>query len=238
MDFNNIIVMAHRGFFDAASRRRYRENSREVCELANAQDYITMIELDIRKSADGVLYCYHGKPFFYHILSKFRRPLSHIQQRYGVNTLEEILAVISADKIVFLDFKHMDITRDDVLKVFNGRTFREVILANKSVKFLRRFHSMPQGFVKVINGNVLSSFYNLDKLKAQGYKYFETLFPFQINSRIVRKVRAHGLEFMCASNWFLSRRQYLRALRRYDIHYFSSDFIQHLPEYPTACLRR
>ena len=222
---NDKIVLAHAGFFNKASKKRFRENSAEVCREAVKRDYIGIVEVDVRKTADGVLYCFHGSFFQYHFLLKFPRTLSWLKARYGVDTLESILEVIPKEKSVFLDIKDRSVTREDVLRAFEGRTFKEVMLGNKSVAYLKRFHSMPSQFAKILNGNILCNFYDLRKLKRDNFKYLEVVFAFQISNRAISWVESHGLEFRCSGLFFLSSRSYWKIINYYGLQHVSSDFI-------------
>ncbi len=223
-NLENKIVLAHGGWFNAASKKLHRGNSKEVCAISTLKDYISIIELDLRKSKDGILYCYHGTLVQYFITLKFPEIFSKIHGKYRINSLEEILNVITENKIIFLDIKDVTITKDDLLKAFDGRNFREVILGNKSVTFLNRFKDMPLYFTKILNGNIFCNFYDLTKLKNNGFKYFEVVFPFQLRKKIVKRVFDAKLELRC-SGLFFSMEGYWKKIQKYNIHHISSDFI-------------
>ena len=197
----------------------------EVCRIASTKDYIKAIELDIRKSKDEVLYCYHGSIFEYLVALKFPRPLSALKNRCGVSTLKDILAVISPDKVIALDIKDTKVTRQDILDAFAGREFQEVILCNKSVAYLRQFHDMHRMFVKMLNGNILSVFYNLQKLRADNFKYLEIVFPFLATKSILQKIEANGLQLVGFPYViFLSEKSYLKAVKKYNVKYMPAYF--------------
>ncbi len=228
MDLQNKIVLAHMGYFNKECRKTYRENSQDVCKVATTKDYIGIIELDVRKSKDGVLYCYHGTLFQYWFGLKDSAKFSDIQKKYNADSLEEILGVITEDKTVFLDLKSKSITREDILNALKNKKFKEIILGNTglfSVSFLDRFNNMPSQFVKAMNGNIFCNFYNLKKLKEKKYKYFEVVFPFQINRKLVENVRKVGLEFRCAGLFFPNGKSYWEKINKYNIKHVSSDFI-------------
>ncbi|MDE2079689.1 MAG: hypothetical protein KGI73_04910 [Patescibacteria group bacterium] len=224
-DFSDKTILAHKGFFNKESEKTYKENSAGVCKISGARDEIGIIELDLRKSRDGILYCYHGTPFEYLCGLKFPMDFSRIKLKYGVDTLREILGVIGRDKIIFLDIKDRRITKDDILRAFGGRKFKEVILGNKSASFLRRFGGMPGNFAKILNGNIFCGFYDLEKLARDGFKYFEVVFPFQVSARLVERVRRAGMEFRCASLFFKNKESYWKKMAAYGITQVSSDFI-------------
>jgi len=229
MNLQNKIVLAHMGFFNKESRKTYKENSKDVCKVATTKDYIGIIELDVRKSKDGVLYCYHGTLFQYWFGFIFSQKFSDIKKKYSVDSLEEILEVITEDKTVFLDLKSKSINREDILTALKGKKFKEIILANTglfSVSFLERFSDMPEKFVKAMNGNIFCNFYNLKKLKDKNYKYFEVVFPFQINKKLVENVKKNGLEFRCAGLFFSNEKSYWDKINKYDIQHVSSDFVE------------
>src|SRR5690348_6086420 len=138
------LVLAHKGFFDSKSRKHYRENSKEVCRITTTKDYISMIELDIRKSQDGVLYCYHGSFFQYYFSLRFPRKFSDIKRRYGVDTFMEVAEAISEDKILVLDIKDRSITKEEIFSVLQGKKFKDIVLGSSSVTFLDRFGDMSK----------------------------------------------------------------------------------------------
>ncbi len=224
-NYKDKIVLAHMGFPDRSARKEYKENSKEVCALSSKKDYIDIIELDIRKSADGVLYCYHGNLFEYHFLLKLPFTLSSLKHYRQIDTLEEVLNVIDENKSIFLDIKDTGITNEDILKHLKAMNFEEVILGNKSVRYLDRFTNMPNNFVKILNCNIFCNFYNLDRLKEKKFKYFEAVSPLQVNSKTLKKVEEAGLIFRMSGIGFLSKDSYWRKINKYGIKHVSSDFI-------------
>lgn len=227
MDLKDKIVLAHKGFYNKESTHLYRENSKEVCSISTTKDYIKIIELDVRKSKDGILYCYHGNFFQYYFSLKISRSFSDLQKKYGVDSLDEILKVISEDKIILLDIKDKSITQADIINALAGKKFKEVILGNTSfsTSFLDRFNNLPTGFVKIMNGNIFCNFYNLKKLKDKGYKHFEVVFPFQARKKIIDNAFNNGLEFSFPSLFFFTKEGYWAKIHKYNIQRISSDFI-------------
>lgn len=225
MNLINKTVLAHKGYFNAESEKTYRENSKEVCAISGTIEYIGIIELDIRKSADGVLYCYHGSLVEYYFYLKFRKSFADIKNKYHADSLQDILDVIPDSKIVFLDIKDISITADDIWSVFKDRKFKEIIIGNKSISFLRKFNKLPNQFVKIVIGNIFCNFYDLKKLRDDRFRYFEALFPFQISKSIISRVLESGMQFRCAGLFFFSRKSYWRVIEKFDIKHISSDFI-------------
>lgn len=225
MDLTDKIVLAHKGFFNKESERLYRENSKEVCGISNTKKYVSIIELDVRKSKDGILYCYHGTFFEYYFGLGFTKYFSDIEKKYQVDSLEDILEVIGENKAIFLDIKDTNITKNDILEVFVGKKFKEIILANKSISFLDGFGDMPKEFVKIFNGNIFCNLYDFAKLRSKNFKYFEVVFPFQVRKKIIKKVYDAGMEFRCSSLFFANKQSYWRKIDKYSLKHISSDFI-------------
>jgi len=225
MDLENKIVLAHKGFASSKSKDTYKENSIGACKESSDTDYISIIELDVRKSKDNILYCYHGTLLQYCTTLKLSKNLAAIQNQYAVSTLSDILEIISSNKILLLDIKDTSITKEDIAKVFKDKTFKEVILGNKSVRYLNRFTDMPDSFVKILNGNLFSNFYNLDELKKKGFKYFAPIFSFQLTTGAFSKVEKSVLMFRISGVGFITKKSYWRKINKYNITHVSSDFI-------------
>lgn len=227
MNLKDKIVLAHKGFFNKGAEKTYRENSKEVCRISSGKDYVSIIELDVRKSRDEILYCYHGSFIEYYFSLRISRNFADIKKKYGVDSLAEILQVITEDKILLLDIKDKSITKADILGALEGKKFKEVVLGNtsSSTSFLDRFSDLPEGFVKIMNGNIFCKFYDLKKLREKSYKYFEVVFPFQISRKIIENASNNGLKFSCAPLFFLSKESYLKKINKYNIKRISSDFI-------------
>lgn len=111
-------VIAHRG-----GKGHGRENDAETIQktLIYKPD---IIEIDVRKSKDGVLYCYHGSiplgvtaaQFFYHLNFKW---IQHLAGKR--DTLGTVLRVIPEDTIALLDLKDKHITAQDLMPFIDNR---------------------------------------------------------------------------------------------------------------------
>lgn len=226
VDLKDKMIYAHKGYFNRASYDTYRENSVEVFKMADSKPYIQAIELDVRKSKDGVLYCYHGNLFQYLFILKLHLPFAELKKRYGAPTLTEVLDVISPGKVLILDMKDTKVTKEDIASVFAGKQFREIVIANKSVSFLKRFNDMPKEFVKMLNGNIFSTFYNFPKLREDNFKYFEIVFPFMATKKTLARIKENGLEFVgFPAAIFLGEKQYLRCVNKYNLPYIPAYFV-------------
>lgn len=221
MNPQNKIVLAHKGFFSKEAQKDYRENSKEVCAISGKKDYISHIELDVRKSKDGILYCYHGSLWEYYFSLRIDRNFSYLKSKYHVDALDEILDVIDKNKIIVFDIKSRSITKEELLEAIGGKKFKDIVIGSNSLSLLKRFTGMSKFFW----GKIFCNFYDLDKLQKEGFKYFDVVFPWQVNKRIINKVECHGMQFGCFSMFFLSKKDYWNTVNKYGLKRINSDFI-------------
>jgi glycerophosphoryl diester phosphodiesterase len=129
-----------------------RENSLEA--IREALKYNPdIIEVDVRRSRDGILYCHHGSiPFgvfaaqFFGFLS-FRR----IQQLIGkIDLLQPVIEAVPPSVDIYLDLKSTDITSADLRPLVSGKL--NIWVTTYSVSQLRELRSgLGENFVYVLN---------------------------------------------------------------------------------------
>ena len=138
-------VVAHRG-----GKGHGRENDAETIRkvLKYKPD---VIEVDVRKSKDGVLYCYHGSiplgialaAFLYHFNFTW---IQHLIGRR--DTLENILAVIPDKIIVLLDLKDRRITGHELQPLIEERERVWVMTSSRrQVRILRATFSKDVEYI-------------------------------------------------------------------------------------------
>lgn len=162
----------------------------------------------------------------YYVFLKIPLKIDTLKKYKNINTLWEILEILNTKKKVFLDIKDTSITRNDILCIFKEKKFEEVILWNKSVRFLNRFNDMPEMFKKIMNWNIFCNYYDFDYLKSRNYKYFEVVFWFQISNRLIERLNESGLILRISGIWFRSIKNYYKIIEKYNITHISSDFIR------------
>ena len=81
------------------------------------------------------------------------------------------------------------------------------------------------GMTKFLGGNIFAKFYDLEKLKNNGFKYFDVVFPWQINREIVQKTKSLGISFGCFPLFFPSKKIYLRTIEKFGLERINSDFV-------------
>ncbi len=129
------MVVAHRG-----GKVHGRENDAETIQrvLAYKPD---IVEVDVRKSRDGILYCYHGSvpfgiiaaSFFYHFSFRW------IQRLVGKrDTLQKILSVIPEETIVLLDLQDKHIGEELVPLIKNRDNVWIMTTSDRHMKLLHK----------------------------------------------------------------------------------------------------
>src|SRR3989344_5455848 len=108
------LIMAHAGGLSHG-----RENS--VDAVLNSSKYVPdIVEIDVRKTKDNALLCYHGSIPFGLALAQFFCFLteSTIRRLIGqVNTLSDIIESVSVNSILYLDIKDSKINSEDISSV-------------------------------------------------------------------------------------------------------------------------
>lgn len=198
-----------------------RPNSVE--SVAEALKYpVGIIELDIRKSRDGILYCYHWSWFAW-ILKYLNFGL--IKKTIGVNTLEEVLEVITWKKIIFLDIKDKRITAEDLKKVCD-KFDQEYWLASCDLEYLGQLKSVLKSYKFVYNFGFLFFRQGVQKAKAQGINIVK-VFRWQLNSNLKSFLFQSGIRFNIHP-WFMNTKQYLGMVEKYGTVWIAYDDLEKL----------
>ncbi len=184
------LVSAHGGGGGLA-----RENSIDAIRAALPYKP-DLIEVDVRKSADGVLYCHHGSVPFGVSAAKLHRflPFRHIQLFTGKrSTLRDVLAVIPDDIGVFLDIKDKRITAEDLRPLISGRDHVWVCAYT-----LRHLRSLRKGlgdeFCYSLNRPLLRVRHGIGHV--EGVADAVNAFVWQWNAKTRQQLEAAGI--MCA----------------------------------------
>jgi len=112
-----------------------------------------IIEVDVRKSKDNILFCYHGNILEF-LLPKlfFKKKLKTLKHRYPtIATLKQVASLIGNKSILFLDIQDKDINVEDVIKELKGVKIKEVYLAKNDLEFHKNIKKLPLKWKKVYN---------------------------------------------------------------------------------------
>ena len=170
---------------------------------------LDIIELDIRKSKDGILFCHHWSRFVWTLkYLNFRL----IKEKFKVNTLEEVLNVIPTKKIIFLDIKDKQITAEDLKKVCE-KYDQEYWLASCNLQYLGQLKSVLNNYKFVYNFGFLFFKQGIQASKAQGINIIK-LFRWQLKTNLKSHLLQSGLQFNIHP-WFLNTKQYLETVEKY-----------------------
>jgi len=198
--------MAHKG-----GSAHGPENALETIQkaLTFAPD---VIEVDVRKSRDGILYCHHGsEPWgtvaatFFGLLT-FRRIQKLVGHR---DTLEAVMNAIPKDVLVYLDLKDFWIHADDLRPLIEGR--KGVWIAPfSSVKRLRQLRAgLGENYAYAFNRLAIFPRHVARRLAGQADMIVCGIWSWNMEtlSAIEKDGTACFLE-----EWFVSRDRYLSLL--------------------------
>ncbi len=197
--------MAHRGGHCFAT-----ENSLEAisCSLKHQSD---IIEVDVRKSTDGILYCYHGNylefifPNFF-----FKKSFAELKKKYPtLATLQEVVKEVEEKALLFLDIKDKSITPEEFLSIIP--TEKEIVIACFDLNYLCNLKDLPTNCKKVCNGGILLTEEKKKKLIAAKVEGVE-LFFWSWNEKNRENLRKLGIGTTLAY-WFLPSLVYLKKAK-------------------------
>jgi len=188
---------------------------------------VDIIELDVRKSSDGVLYCYHGS-WFARLLKYFS--FGFIKNNLKIDTLEEVLKIITTKKIIFLDIKDKRITAADLKKVCD-KFDQEYWVAGYDLLYLGQLKSILKNYKFVYNFAFLNLQKGLEKAKENGVGITK-VFRWQLTSNLKPILLQLGIEFTIYPP-FMSTQVYLKNVQKYgsiwmaydDLGYLNKPFI-------------
>ncbi len=137
-----------------------------------------IIELDVRKSEDGILYCFHGnfleflfpKIFLTGSFSLLRK------KKPTLTTLKELAQVVGKKSILFLDIKDYSISFSEIKDVLIDIPTLEIWIAAQNIDYLRAFPS-PTSWKKVCNGGVLWLKPRFSEVGSTSSNYFFGIIP-------------------------------------------------------------
>lgn len=172
-------LMAHAG-----GKKHGKENS--VKSVKNCGKYKPdILELDLRKSKDGVLFCYHGFPDFpVFFLAYFLRffKFQTIKRFLKVDILKDVLDAVNWKAIVFLDIKQTNITGDEI----------DGVCSKYKMEFWLAFYKFR--YFELLKEDLEDS-----------YKYIYN-FGFINFKRGFKKVKKNGLDAMKVFTWQCSEK--------------------------------
>lgn len=212
------LVMAHAG-----GLAHGRENS--VAAIRKALLYKPdIVEVDVRKSRDGVLYCYHGFPKVpVYLLAFFLKFISFVKiKKYlKVDLLDSILKEIGDKAVIFLDIKDQRVSPkniQDALKTHKGKVW----IASSSLKYLGEMKSVIESKVSyVYNFSFLDFTSGLKKASRAGVDALKLL-PSQCTKENIVKMQQQGIRHVIHPV-LISRKKYKKLVKDFGSLWIALD---------------
>lgn len=203
------LIMAHAG-----GKGHGRENSVEAVQKVS-QFQPDIIELDIHKSKDSVLFCYHGSIPFGFLLSFFVRYLkfSTLQNWLQVDKLSTIVKAISYEPILFLDIWQNDITANDLKNITYIYPVKKIWIASRLFSQIKDIRTTRgDSFQYVLNRGIFFT-PSLEILQKSGVNTIK-LFWWQYHKDILQKLKENNISFGLSS-FGLTQKQYIQKAKQY-----------------------
>jgi hypothetical protein len=201
------LVMAHAG-----GSAHGRENAVETIRKA-LTFRPDVVEVDVRKSRDGVLYCHHGSEPWGTIAATFFGIFTFAQIQWLVgqrDTLKAVLATVPSDTLVYLDLKDRWINADDLRPLIDGR--KGIWIAPfGSVNWLRRLRAgLGESYAYSFNRPVIFPIYLATRLAGQADMIQFCVWSW--NTETLSEIEDGGTACHMVE-WFISRQKYLAIIR-------------------------
>ncbi|HLC52695.1 MAG TPA: glycerophosphodiester phosphodiesterase family protein [Candidatus Nanoarchaeia archaeon] len=196
------LIMAHRGGDCFAT-----ENSLEAIQQS-LRYQPDIIEIDVRKSTDGVIYCYHGQALEFILPGIFfKKTFSELKMKYPtIVTLKEIVSVVADKCVLFVDVKDNSIPSEELVEEL--KQLSKVYLASQSLKFLEKLPPLPFNWKTVCNGGVwLLTNKKYSKIISSRVNILE-LFWWDFSRSNLNQLKENQIETALAS-WLLPQKLYL-----------------------------
>jgi len=162
-------IMAHRGgdCFGV-------ENSATAIR-ASLQHGVDIIEVDVCKSSDGILFCYHGNwlqyviPFFF-----FKKKYSKLKKRRPkLIILKHAIRLVGDKAILFLDIKDTSISPSELHDALAGIKVSEVWVASRDIELLRKIYINSVFRRRIYNMGLLNPRRRVSQLRDAGVSVVE-----------------------------------------------------------------
>jgi hypothetical protein len=171
-----------------------------------------IIEVDVRRSRDGIVYCHHGSEPWGTVAAAFFLLLSfkQIQRLVGQrDTLQEVLANIPEHTDVYIDLKDIWITAKDLKSILNGRKGIWVAPFG-SVNWLKRLRAeLGDGYFYSFNRPAVFPRHVARRLDGQADMIQFCVWSW--NGGTISEIEGSGPACHMVE-WFISRPKYLEAM--------------------------
>ena len=137
-----------------------------------------------------------------------------------MHSLSELVSIIETKADIFLDVKENEVTKQDLLAVFQGKHYRTIYVARNSLEYLENLGELPRGWKKVQNASFAFT-PNIKRLKEADVSVFEGFF-WSATRQNIDLLKQNDMNYALAT-WFLSKRTYCALSEKYEMEWVHAE---------------
>jgi hypothetical protein len=217
-DYNKPLIMAHKGGDIFA-----KENSLDA--INKSLEYNPdIVEIDIRKSKDNILFAYHGNALEY-LFPKFYfdKNFDTLKENYPtLTTLNEIAKTVSNKSILFLHINDKSIDTNDLINSLKDIHYKEIWVANFDLDYLNSL-TLPKDWKKINNGTITFFAFKKQKVLDSNINAIELSF-WDFTEKNIKLLRDNNIDValshtLLTNNYYLKKAKDNNALWIYDYNF-------------------
>jgi len=216
------LVVAHKGgdYFG-------KENS--IASIIKSIDAgVDAVEVDLRRSIDGILFCYHGNiletlwPSFF-----FNKTFAELRTKYkDLSSLEEVAKAVSNKVALLIEVKDYSIPVSEIEATIKKFKISEVYLLAIRFTYHSRENKLPERWKRVLNARMFFPWIPLSKILKIKANVVE-LVPWNYTEGNISKLRHHNIDAALINLSIIfgfnkSIKKYAKLAFKFKAHYVSA----------------
>ncbi len=216
---NKPLIMAHRGgdiFGPENSLKAVTESLKYNPDI---------IEIDVKKSKDNIIFCYHGNTLKYLFPRLFfNKDFAEIKKSYkNIATLTEVANFIQNKSILFIHINDYSITANDLQNALKDINYKEIWVASMNFDYINNL-DLPKDWKKINNAGI--SLFSPNKQKILNSNiYAIELNWWDYTSKNITELKDHNIKVTLAK-WLMPKSIYIKkAIDNNSLWVFDYNFV-------------
>lgn len=185
-----------------------------------------IVELDLRKSRDNVIFCYHGSIPLGYIAAYFLQFMKYktITKLVHATPLTDYLKPIKGNPVIYCDIKQR-IPAKYLHEAFKKTRFNKVWLTGYSLPYLGKLKKeLGKKYTYGYNYGLWLFHHSVKRAKLEGIDIVQ-LFRWQWKQKNIEKVKKLGLKYSL-STAFIRRKKYEALAKKHNSLWISYDVLE------------